>query len=162
MKTYSLKGSEQTARSWYLIDVKDAVLGRAASITAKLLRAKHDPRCTPHMDHGAAVVIINAQYIHLTGKKDKIYYRHTGYPGGIKSITSSTLLDKKSHKNSPRKVIEHAVKGMLGKNGPLLRQRMRHLYVYGEAEHPHIAQNPQTLDVMEWNPKNKNRRTDRE
>lgn len=154
MKTFSLKGSEQDARLWYLLDVKDVVLGRAASIAAKLLRAKNDPRRTPHMDHGAAVVVVNAQYIHLTGKKDKIYYRHTGHPGGIKSIKSSILLDKNSPKSSPKKILEHAVKGMTGKNGPLARQRMRHLYIYNEADHPHVAQNPQSLDISGWNQKN--------
>ena len=146
MKTFSAK-SETVKRDWYVIDATDKILGRLATDIARRLRGKHKPEYTPHVDTGDYIVIINAQNIKTTGNKtkDKIYYRHTGYPGGIKQITFEKLLAK-----SPEQVIEKAVKGMLPRN-PLGRAMFRKLKVYAGAEHPHAAQQPQTLLAEEQN-----------
>ncbi len=151
MKTYSMKASE-IDKQWLIIDAEGVVLGRMASEVAKILRGKHKPGFTPHMDCGDNVIIINAEKVHLTGKKlkDKIYYKHTGYPGGIKSVTAGKLLEG-AH---PERVIVKAVQRMLG-GGPLSRQQMTHLKVYAGTEHPHEAQNPEVLDLAARNPKNK-------
>ncbi len=151
MKTYSMKASELD-KQWLIIDAEGVVLGRMASEVAKILRGKHKPGFTPHMDCGDHVIIINAEKVHLTGKKlkDKIYYKHTGYPGGIKSITAGKILES-AH---PERVIIKAVQRMLG-GGPLSRQQMSHLKVYAGGEHPHEAQNPEVLDLAARNPKNK-------
>jgi large subunit ribosomal protein L13 len=150
MKTYSAKPAE-IEKKWHLIDAEGLVLGRMASIVANILRGKNKPMYTPHMDCGDYVVIINAEKIGLTGKKrtDKIYYRHTGYPGGIKSRTAGEILDGKF----PERVIIKAIERMIPK-GPLGRQQMSNLKVYAGGEHPHEAQQPKNIDIAAMNPKN--------
>ena len=151
MKTYSAKPGD-IERRWFVIDAEGLVLGRLASIVAMRLRGKHKPMYTPHIDCGDHIVIINADKVQLTGNKlaDKTYYRHTGYPGGIKSTTAGRILDGKH----PERVIEKAVQRMIPK-GPLGRQVLRKLKVYAGAEHPHEAQQPEFLDVAAINDKNK-------
>jgi large subunit ribosomal protein L13 len=142
MKTYIAK-KEDVSRDWFLIDARDKVLGRVAAEIARRLRGKHKPLFTPHTDTGDFVVVINAEKIALTGKKldDKIYYHHSGYPGGLKSITAGKLLKKK-----PEEVLRIAVKGMLPKNS-LGRMMLKKLKIYTGSEHPHEAQQPRTLEV---------------
>jgi len=151
MKTYSARPSDVT-RDWFVIDAENVVLGRLAAIVANRLRGKHKPSYTPHIDCGDNIVIVNAEKVRLTGKKrsDKVYYRHTGYPGGIRSRTAGQVLDG----GHPERVIEMAVRRMVPK-GPLGRQQMRKLHVYAGTEHPHAAQQPAPLDVAAMNPKNK-------
>ncbi len=151
MKTYSAKPSEVEAK-WLVIDADGVVLGRLASEVAKLIRGKHKPTYTPHIDCGDHVVIINAEKVHLTGRKreNKVYYWHTGYPGGIKGRTAAKILDG-AH---PERVIEKAVERMVPR-GPLGRDQMRKLRVYAGAEHPHEAQQPAVFDFASRNPKNK-------
>ncbi len=135
--TYSAKKSE-IQRDWLIIDATDLTVGRLASEVASLLRGKHKPTFTPHMDCGDYVVIINADKVKFTGKKltDKKYYRHTGHPGGLKEETAGKLLER-----APERVLEYAVKGMLPKNR-LGRQMYRKLFVYAGADHKHTAQQP--------------------
>ena len=142
MATFSAKRKE-IERSWFLVDAEDKVLGRLAAKIAAVLRGKHKPVFTPHVDTGDFVIVINADKIHLTGTKldNKMYYRHSGYPGGIKGISAGELLDKK-----PEAVIQHAVKGMLPKN-KLGRQQLKKLKVYAGTEHPHESQMPQELKL---------------
>ncbi len=142
MKTFSAKPSE-VKRDWYLVDATGKTLGRLASEIARRLRGKHKPVYTPHVDTGDYIVVINAEKVHVSGSKatDKTYYRHTGYPGGIKSLTFDKLIQR-----APERVIETAVKGMLPKN-PLGRAMFRKLKVYAGAEHKHAAQQPQRLDI---------------
>lgn len=142
MKTYMAKKHE-IDRKWYIVDAKGKTLGRLASEVAKILRGKHKPEYTPHVDTGDFVIVVNASQIELTGKKltDKIYYRHSGYPGGLKSITAGELRKKR-----PERMIELAVKGMLPK-GSLGRKQFKKLKVYAGAEHPHQAQQPIALDI---------------
>lgn len=154
MKTYSAKPSE-IEKKWFLIDAQGMVLGRLAAEVSKILRGKHKPTYTPHMDCGDNIVIINAEQVALTGRKmarkdGKIYYRHTGYPGGIKETTAGKILESKF----PERVIELAVQRMV-KRTPLGRQQMGNLRVYKGSEHPHIAQNPELLDLSVRNRKNK-------
>ena len=151
MKTYSAKPGD-IERKWFVIDAEGVVLGRLASIVAMRLRGKHKPMYTPHIDCGDHIVIINADKVQLTGNKlaDKIYYRHTGYPGGIRSTTAGKIFDGKH----PERVVEKAVQRMIPK-GPLGRQVLRKLKVYAGAEHPHEAQQPEFLDVAAMNDKNK-------
>lgn len=151
MKTYSARPSDVT-RDWFVIDAENLVLGRLAAIVANRLRGKHKPIFTPHIDCGDNIVIVNAEKVRLTGKKrsDKVYYRHTGYPGGIRSRTAGQVLDG----GHPERVIEMAVRRMVPK-GPLGRQQMRKLHVYAGTDHPHGAQQPAPLDVAAMNPKNK-------
>ncbi len=151
MKTYSAKANE-VERKWWLIDAEDVVLGRLAVIVADRLRGKHKPIFTPHADTGDHVVVINAEKVRLTGNKraNKTYYRHTGYPGGIKQRTAGQILDGKH----PQRVIEKAVERMIPK-GPLGRTQLGKLRVYAGTEHPHEAQQPQTLDLAGMNAKNK-------
>lgn len=151
MKTYSAKPAD-VERKWYVIDAEDMVLGRLASVIAMRLRGKHKPMFTPHVDCGDNIIVINAEKVRLTGNKrnDKTYYWHTGYPGGIKSRTAGALLDG-AH---PERVVTKAVERMISRN-PLGRQQMRKLHVYAGSEHPHEAQQPETLDVAAMNPKNK-------
>lgn len=151
MKTYSMKPSE-VEKKWLLIDAEGVVLGRMAAEIAKILRGKHKPGFTPHVDCGDNVIVINADKVHLTGAKmtDKIYYRHTGYPGGIKSRTAQEILDGKK----PGDVVIKAVQRMLP-SGPLGRKQLSNLRVYAGAEHAHEAQNPEALDIAAMNPKNK-------
>lgn len=142
MKTYYAKPNE-VAREWLLIDAQDQVLGRVASKAAHILRGNHKPTYTPHVDTGDFVVIINADKIRVTGKKltDKEYYRHSGYPGGLKCETFEEAMEK-----HPERVIEHAVKGMLPKN-TLGRAMAKKLKVYAGAEHPHMAQQPREIKM---------------
>ena len=151
MRTYSARPGDVT-RAWWLIDAEDVVLGRLAVIVADRLRGKHKPQFTPHIDCGDHVVIVNAGKVKLTGnkRKDKIYYWHTGYPGGIKSRTAGKILDGKH----PERVVEKAIKRMIP-SGPLGRAQIRKLKVYAGAEHPHEAQQPTTLDLALLNAKNK-------
>jgi len=142
MKTFSAK-PETVKRDWYVVDAAGKTLGRLASEIALRLRGKHKPVYTPHVDTGDYIVVINAEKVAVTGNKstDKTYYNHTGFPGGIKSITFDKLIQKK-----PEMVIEKAVKGMLPKN-PLGRAMYRKLKVYAGPEHQHTAQQPQVLDI---------------
>jgi large subunit ribosomal protein L13 len=151
MKTYSAKASE-VERAWWLIDAEDVVLGRLAVIVADRLRGKHKPIFTSHVDTGDHVVVVNAEKVRLTGNKraDKVFYWHTGYPGGIKGRTIGQILGGKH----PERVIEKAVQRMIPK-GPLGRAQMKKLRVYAGADHPHEAQQPQVLDVAAMNAKNK-------
>lgn len=142
MKTYSAK-TETVKRDWYVVDADGKTLGRLASEIARRLRGKHKPVYTPHVDTGDYIVVVNAEKVRVTGNKEKgkVYYRHTGFIGGIKSITFEKLIAKK-----PEMVIETAVKGMLPKN-PLGRAMYRKLKVYAGPEHNHTAQQPKALDI---------------
>ena len=142
MKTFSAKGHE-VQRDWFVIDATDLVLGRVASEVALRLRGKHKPEFTPHVDTGDYIVIINAARLRVTGAKplDKVYYRHSGYPGGI---TATTFRDMQA--KHPGRALEKAVKGMLPK-GPLGYAMIKKLKVYGGAEHPHTAQQPKVLEL---------------
>ncbi|MDO9529787.1 MAG: 50S ribosomal protein L13 [Syntrophales bacterium] len=142
MKTYSAK-KEDIVKDWYLIDAEGKILGRLASEIAKRLRGKHKPVYTPHVDTGDFIVVVNAGKVSLTGKKltDKIYYHHSGYPGGIKAVTAGKLLKEK-----PERVLRMAVKGMLPKNS-LGRQMLKKLKIYSTSEHPHEAQTPRLLEL---------------
>lgn len=142
MKTYYAKPNE-VEREWVVIDAADQVLGRVAAKAAHILKGKHKPQYTPHVDTGDFVIIINAEKIRVTGKKatDKRYYRHTGYPGGLKSETFNEAIAK-----HPERVIEHAVKGMLPKN-TLGRAMGKKLKVYAGPEHPHMAQKPREIKM---------------
>ncbi|MEB3701600.1 50S ribosomal protein L13 [Candidatus Bealeia paramacronuclearis] len=150
MKTYSMKANE-IDKKWILIDAKDLVLGRLATIVANHLRGKHKPTFTPHMDCGDYVIIVNADKIQLTGNKlkDKKFYWHTGHPGGIKERTMENILGGRY----PERVVTKAVERMITR-GPLGRQQMCNLKVYAGPEHPHAAQNPEILDVAAMNRKN--------
>ncbi len=151
MQTLSVKPAE-VKKKWYLIDAEDLVLGRLASLVAKILRGKHKTCFTPHVDCGDYVVIINAEKVCLKKKKmhDKVYYRHTGHPGGIKGVTAEKVIGG----DHPERVIVKAVERMITRN-PLGRKQMTNLRVYAGSEHPHKAQNPEFLDVAALNPKNK-------
>lgn len=129
-------------RNWWVFDAAEKPLGRLASQIAKVLRGKHKPIFTPHVDLGDFVVVVNAEKVLLTGKKkeDKLYYRHTGYPGGLKTTNAADLL-----KNKPTALVENAVKGMMPKNA-LNRSSLSKLKVYAGEEHPHSAQKPKTWD----------------
>jgi large subunit ribosomal protein L13 len=142
MKTFSAK-KDDVERNWYLIDAKDKVLGRIAVEIARRLRGKHKPIYTPHADAGDFIIVVNAEKIALTGKKldDKFYYRHTGYPGGIKSVAAGKLQRQK-----PGEILKIAVKGMLPKNS-LGRMMLKKLKVYAGSDHPHEAQRPQPLEL---------------
>lgn len=150
MKTYSAKPSE-IHKKWYLVDAEGLVLGRMAAEIAKILRGKHKTTFTPHMDCGDNVIVINADKVHLTGNKmnDKLFFWHTGFPGGVKQRTPKQTLTGKY----PERVIEKAVERMITR-GPLGRQQMRNLKVYGGASHPHEAQQPEKLDLGARNRKN--------
>ena len=150
MKTYSAKPSE-VDQKWYIVDADGLVLGRLAVVVARMLRGKHKPMFTPHIDCGDNIVIVNAEKIRLTGKKrsDKVYYWHTGYPGGIKSRTAEAILDG----DHPERVIEKAVQRMLPKN-IMGRKQLTKLKIYAGPDHPHEAQAPIVLDVAAMNSKN--------
>jgi len=143
-KTFVAKPAD-IERDWYVVDATDLTLGRLATQVASVLRGKHKPQYTPHEDVGDFVVVINAEKIHVTGRKldQKMYYRHTGYPGGIKSVSLRRQLEK-----HPERVIEHAVKGMLPR-GPLGRRQFKKLKVYAGPEHPHQAQLPKPMPIAE-------------
>ncbi|MAB21468.1 MAG: 50S ribosomal protein L13, partial [Idiomarina sp.] len=134
---------ETVKRDWYVVDAEGKTLGRLATEIARRLRGKHKPEYTPHVDTGDYIVVINAEKVAVTGNKaqDKMYYSHTGFPGGIKSISFEKLIAKK-----PEMVIQKAVKGMLPR-GPLGRAMFRKLKVYAGTEHNHIAQQPKQLDI---------------
>jgi len=151
MKTFSLKPAD-VEKKWIIVDADGVVLGRMAAVIANILRGKHKPTFTPHVDCGDNVIVINAEKVALTGKKrtDKVYYRHTGYPGGIKSRTAGQILDG----NKPQDVVLKAVQRMLPRN-KLARKQIGNLKVYAGTEHPHAAQNPEPLDVAAMNAKNK-------
>lgn len=142
MKTYSVKAGE-IQHEWYVVDAKDQVLGRLATRVATVLRGKHKPTYSPHLDVGDYVVVINARDVRLTGRKaqQKEYFRHSGYMGGDRMIPFETMIAK-----HPERVIERAVRGMLPK-GALGRQMAGKLKVYAGSEHPHTAQQPRPLDV---------------
>lgn len=145
MATYSAK-SETVQHDWYVVDASDKILGRLASVIASRLRGKHKAIYTPHVDTGDNIIVINADKIRVKGnnkRKDKMYYRHSGYPGGIKGESLDDMLA-----NKPERVLELAVKRMLPKN-PLGRAMFRKLKVYSGTEHPHNAQQPQQLDIEE-------------
>ncbi|MFB3925515.1 MAG: 50S ribosomal protein L13 [Syntrophales bacterium] len=142
MKTFNAR-QDDIKREWFLIDAKGKVLGRLASEIARRLRGKHKAVYTPHVDTGDFVIVVNAGGIHLTGKKlsDKTYYHHSGYPGGLKSISAEKLLKKK-----PESLLREAVKGMLPKN-TLGRAMLKKLKIYSGSGHPHEAQNPRVLEI---------------
>jgi len=150
MKT-SFLTQKQINKSWFIIDATDAVVGRLAAFLSIILRGKNKPDYTPHLDCGDNVIIINADKVCFTGKKkkDKIYYRHTGYPGGIKSTSPEKILKGKF----PERVLKLAVERMIG-DGPLAKQRFSNLYVYAGPEHKHAAQRPEILDFASLNVKN--------
>jgi large subunit ribosomal protein L13 len=149
MKTFTMT-PDQIDKKWILIDAEGVVLGRLASIVATRLRGKHKPTFTPSMDMGDNVIVINADKVQLTGKhRDRPVYWHTGHPGGIKSRTVGQILEGKH----PERVVTQAVKRMLPGN-KLARTQMTNLRVYAGSEHPHAAQQPETLDVKSMNPKN--------
>jgi large subunit ribosomal protein L13 len=142
MKTFSAK-SHEVRREWYVVDANEKVLGRLAAEIALRLRGKHKPEYTPHVDTGDFIVVVNAGKIRVTGAKvtDKIYYRHSGYPGGITETPFGKLQQK-----HPGRALQIAVKGMLPK-GPLGYAMIKKLKIYAEAEHPHTAQQPKALQI---------------
>jgi large subunit ribosomal protein L13 len=142
MKTYSLKLGD-VEKKWYLVDAEGKTLGRLATQIAAILRGKHKPTFTPHMDMGDNIIVVNAEKVQLTGRKaeQKKYYRHSGYPGGIKVTSYLDMIEKK-----PKMVITAAVKGMLPHNR-LGRKIMKNLKVYSGTEHPHASQNPEKLEL---------------
>ncbi|ATG75235.1 50S ribosomal protein L13 [Zobellella denitrificans] len=142
MKTFVAK-PETVKRDWYVVDAEGKTLGRLATEIARRLRGKHKPEFTPHVDCGDYIIVINAEKVQVTGNKaeDKIYYSHSGFPGGIKSISFEKLIDRK-----PEMVIESAVRGMLPR-GPLGRAMFRKMKVFAGSQHNHAAQQPQVLDI---------------
>ena len=142
MKTFSAK-AEDVARDWFVVDASDKTLGRLASEIAHRLRGKHKAEYTPHVDTGDYIVVVNAEKVTVTGAKrtGKIYHHHTGYPGGLKSISFEKLIEK-----APERALQNAVKGMLPRN-PLGRAMFKKLKVYAGSEHPHTAQQPQALNI---------------
>jgi len=151
MKTYN--APHDVEHNWVIIDATDVVVGRLASYVAKRLRGKHRADFTPHIDTGDFVVVINAEKAKFTGNKlkDKIYYRHTGYPGGIKDTTAGKILNGRF----PERAIEMAVKRMMPRESTLSRTQFGKLRVYAGAEHPHAAQTPEVVDFAAMNDKNK-------
>jgi large subunit ribosomal protein L13 len=151
MKTFSLKPAD-VEKKWIIIDAEGLVVGRLASVVAMRLRGKHKASYTPHVDCGDNVVIINADKVVFTGRKreQKVYYHHTGHPGGIKERSAKFILDGRF----PERIVEKAVERMLPR-GPLFRKILGNLRVYKGAEHPHVAQQPEVLDVASLNSKNR-------
>jgi large subunit ribosomal protein L13 len=143
MRTTFMANANTIERKWYVVDAEGKTLGRLASEVASILRGKHKPTYTPHVDTGDHVIILNASKVELTGKKlsDKLYYRHSMYPGGLKSRTALEM-----RTNYPVKMLELAVRGMLPKN-TLGRQMLKKLHVYAGAEHPHQAQKPEVYEL---------------
>ena len=142
MQTVSTKPADVT-RDWYVVDAEGKTLGRMATEIARRLRGKHKPEYTPHVDTGDYIIVVNAEKVRVTGNKakDKMYYRHTGYPGGLRSMSFEKMVD-----HAPERTVEFAVKGMLPK-GPLGRAMYAKLKVYAGTEHPHQAQQPQALTL---------------
>ncbi|MFA6218767.1 MAG: 50S ribosomal protein L13 [Erythrobacter sp.] len=149
--TRSIKPAE-VEKKWHIVDADGLVVGRLAAIVANHLRGKHKPSYTPHVDCGDHVIIINADKVKFTGRKmtDKVYYKHTGHPGGIKETTPAKVLGGRF----PERVLEKAVERMIPR-GPLGRAQMRALHIYAGTEHPHDGQQPEVLDVASMNRKNK-------
>lgn len=147
MKTHVVT-PDQIERRWYLVDAEDETLGRLASRIAQILRGKHKPTYSPHLDVGDHVLVVNAEKVALTGRKmeQKKYYRHSGYPGGLRETAIADVLEK-----HPERVIESAVKGMLPK-GKLGRAMFKKLRVYAGPDHPHDAQQPVAIDIRDWPP----------
>ncbi len=143
MKTFNVK-KEDISKDWFVMDGQGKILGRLASEIARRLRGKHKPIYTPHLDTGDFVIVVNAEKIRLTGNKlaDKVYYRHSGYPGGLRQITAGKLLAEK-----PEEVLKAAVRGMLPKN-TLGRAMLKKLKIYSGPEHPHDAQCPRVLEIQ--------------
>lgn len=143
MRTTYMAKPNEVERKWYIVDAEGQTLGRLATEVASILRGKHKPTFTPHVDTGDNVIIVNAEKIHLTGNKlaDKIYYRHSGYAGGLKETTAGEMLAKK-----PERVLELAIKGMLPKNTLGRKQGMK-LHVYAGSEHKHQAQKPEVYEL---------------
>ena len=150
MKTFSLK-KEEIKKKWILIDAKDAVLGRLAVISANILRGKNKPEYTPNQDCGDNLIIINSDKVHLKGKKldNKIYYRHTGFPGGIKETTPNKMIEK----NKSDEIIKLAIKRMIP-SGPLGRKQLSNCKIYRDENHNHKAQNPEVINIASLNRKN--------
>jgi large subunit ribosomal protein L13 len=149
--TASLKPAD-VEKKWIVIDAKDAVVGRLATFIAMRLRGKHRPDYTPHVDCGDYVVVVNADKVKFTGRKlnQKIYYWHTGHPGGIKERTAGAILGGRF----PERILEKAVERMLPKESPLARKQMTHLRIYNAGEHPHEAQSPEVIEFAGLNSKN--------
>ena len=149
--TASLKAAD-VEKKWIVIDAKDAIVGRLATFIAMRLRGKHRPDYTPNVDCGDYVVVVNADQVKFTGRKldQKIYYWHTGHPGGIKERTAGKILEGRF----PERILEKAVERMLPKESPLARAQMTHLRIYNSAEHPHEAQAPEVIDFKSLNAKN--------
>lgn len=143
MRTTYMAKPNEVERKWYVVDADGQTLGRLASEVATILRGKHKPEYTPHVDTGDFVIVVNAEKVKLTGDKlnKKIYYRHSGYPGGLKQFTAAEMLAKR-----PERVIELAVKGMLPKNR-LGRKQGKKLFVYAGSQHPHQAQKPEAIQL---------------
>ena len=152
MKTTKSATPATVDKKWLLIDADGLVVGRVASIIANILRGKHKPSYTPHLDCGDNVVVINADKVRFTGRKaaQKVYYKHTGYAGGIKEVTAAKVLEGRF----PERVLEKAVERMIPR-GPLGRQQMRNLRLFSGTEHDHAAQSPEILDIAAMNRKNK-------
>ena len=152
LKTTKSAKPHEVEKKWHLIDADGLVVGRLATIIANILRGKHKQSFTPHVDCGDHVIVINAGKVKFTGRKldQKIYYKHTGFPGGLKEITAGKVLDGRF----PERVLETAVERMVPR-GPLGRQQMKNLHLYAGTEHPHSGQQPETLDVASLNRKNK-------
>ena len=150
MKSFSIK-KEAIKKQWILIDAKDAVLGRLAVISANILRGKNKPEYTPNQDCGDNLIIINSDKIHLKGKKasNKMYYRHTGFPGGIKQTTPNKMIEK----NKSDEIIKLAIKRMIP-SGPLGRKQLSNCRIFRDSNHKHEAQNPKTIDISTLNRKN--------
>ena len=152
MKTTASLKPADVEKKWIVIDAENAVVGRLASFIAMRLRGKHRPDYTPHVDCGDFVVVINADKVKFTGKKltDKVYYCHTGHPGGIKERTADKILGGKY----PERILEKAVERMLPKESPLARKQMTHLRLFSGSQHDHEAQQPETIDFKSASPKN--------
>ncbi len=152
MKTTKFLKTAEVEKKWILIDAEDIVVGRLATFVAMRLRGKHRPDYTPHIDDGDNVIIINAEKVAFTGNKrnNKVYYWHTGYPGGLKERTADKILDGRF----PERVMRKAVQRMLPKESPLARQQLSNLRVYAGSEHPHEAQAPEVIDFKAMSPKN--------
>ncbi|MBA5724257.1 50S ribosomal protein L13 [Candidatus Liberibacter sp.] len=153
MPSFFQKPSE-VEKKWILIDAKGLIVGRLASQIALRLRGKNKPTYTPSVNDGESIVVINASKVEFTGKKyeQKTYYRHTGYPGGIKKATAREIIEGKSPTNVLKKAIERMIP-----RGPLARQQLKNLYVYADDGHPHEAQSPTFVDIAKLNPKNSRR-----
>src|SRR5688572_30023117 len=152
MKTTKSVKPAEVEKKWHIVDAENLVVGRAAVVIANVLRGKHKTSFTPHVDCGDNVIVINADKVRFTGKKlaDKVYYKHTGYAGGIKEVTAQKVLEGRF----PERVLEKAVERMIPR-GPLGRQQMKALHLYAGSEHPHGGTQPQPLDVASLNRKNK-------